>query len=74
MGSVHHINDIPFDYSQKEYDRCADACGSLDNLYHAYLDLQYEMIQALKPFVVGHFDSCRSALEGLSLSPTSFAH
>ncbi len=59
VGSVRHINDIPFDYSQKEYDRCADACGSLDNLYHAYFDLQFEMIQALKPFMVGHFDLIR---------------
>ena len=59
VGSVHHIDDICFDYSKKEYDRLAGINDSYDNMYEKYFDLQYEMIKMLKPFVVGHFDLIR---------------
>ena len=59
VGSVHHIEDICFDYSREEYDRIACVCGSYEVMYEKYFDLQYEMIKALKPFVVGHFDLIR---------------
>ncbi|NOX35141.1 MAG: histidinol-phosphatase HisJ [Deltaproteobacteria bacterium] len=59
VGSVHHINDICFDYSKKEYDRVCSILGSYELMYEKYFDLQYEMIQSLKPFVVGHFDLIR---------------
>lgn len=59
VGSVHHVNDICFDYSKKEYERTASACGSYETLYETYFDLQFEMIKCLKPFVVGHFDLIR---------------
>ncbi|MBC2711765.1 MAG: histidinol-phosphatase [Desulfosarcina sp.] len=56
VGSVHHVKDIPFDYSKGCYDQAIDCCGGLDGLYACYFDQQYEMIQALKPRVVGHLD------------------
>lgn len=59
VGSVHHVSDIPFDYSKRCYNQAADSCGGLDGLYEAYFDQQYEMIQALKPQVVGHLDIIR---------------
>ena len=59
MGSVHHIDDICFDYSKKEYDSLALKYGSYDCMYEKYFDVQYEMLKALKPFVVGHFDLIR---------------
>jgi len=59
VGSVHHIDDICFDYSKKEYDKAALHCGSYDAMYEKYFDQQYEMIKTLKPFVVGHFDLVR---------------
>jgi histidinol-phosphatase (PHP family) len=59
VGSVHHVQDIPFDYSQRCYDEAAARCGGLDGLYAAYLDQQYEMIRALRPLVVGHLDIIR---------------
>ena len=59
VGSVHHVDDICFDYSPKEYDRLALACGSYEIMYEKYFDLQYEMIKELKPFIVGHFDLIR---------------
>jgi len=59
VGSVHHLNDICFDYSKKEYDLLARQFGSIENMYEKYFDVQYEMIQELKPFVVAHFDIIR---------------
>jgi histidinol-phosphatase (PHP family) len=59
VGSVHHVEDIPFDYSQDEYDRAAQKAGGLDALYCRYFDLQYEMLTHFKPAVVGHFDLIR---------------
>jgi histidinol-phosphatase (PHP family) len=59
VGSVHHVGDINFDSGETEYHRAATAAGGLDALYLQYFDLQYEMIAALKPAVVGHFDLIR---------------
>jgi len=59
VGSVHHVNDIPFDYSRAFYQKAAKEHGSLDGLYAAYFDLQWEMIRSLKPRVVGHMDIIR---------------
>jgi len=59
VGSVHHVDDICFDYSKKKYDKAASVCGSYDVMYEKYFDLQYAMIKSLKPFVVGHFDLIR---------------
>ncbi len=59
VGSVHHVRDICFDYSKEAYDEIAQKCGSVEAMYLEYFDLQYEMIQALRPFVVGHFDLIR---------------
>lgn len=59
VGSVHHVDDICFDYSKEEYDKASLNCGSHDALYEKYFDQQYEMIKTLKPFIVGHFDLIR---------------
>jgi histidinol-phosphatase (PHP family) len=59
VGSVHHVKEIPFDYSPEMYREAADRCGGLDGLYAAYFDQQFEMLQTLKPRVVGHLDLIR---------------
>lgn len=59
VGSVHHIDDICFDFSEQEYKKVLKACGSYTVMYEKYFDLQYDMIQKLSPFVVGHFDLIR---------------
>lgn len=59
VGSVHFVNDINFDYSEKMYDRAAASMGGVDNLYLHYFDMQYDMVKLLKPSVVGHFDLIR---------------
>ncbi|MFU8768622.1 MAG: histidinol-phosphatase HisJ family protein [Desulfotignum sp.] len=59
VGSVHHVADICFDYSLQTYQAAVRACGSVEDLYLAYFDRQFEMIEAVRPFVVGHFDLVR---------------
>jgi histidinol-phosphatase (PHP family) len=59
VGSVHFVNDIGFDYSKEFYDKAVAHAGGFDSLYCDYFDLQYEMIELLKPSVVGHFDLIR---------------
>lgn len=59
VGSVHFVNDIGFDYSKKQYDRAVAAAGGMNALYCEYFDQQFEMIEFLKPAVVGHFDLIR---------------
>ncbi len=59
VGSVHHVDDMPFDTSPEEYARVAEALGGHDRLYCRYFDQQYEMLVSLKPSVVGHFDIIR---------------
>ncbi|KAL9103155.1 MAG: hypothetical protein Q9163_001760 [Psora crenata] len=60
VGSVHHVHGIPIDYSRPMYEAARDRSGGTDEaLFGDYFDLQYEMLQALQPEVVGHFDLIR---------------
>lgn len=59
VGSVHHVGGIPFDYSPDDYRAAADRAGGVDELYLRYFDLQLEVIERLRPGVVGHLDLVR---------------
>ncbi|GAB6905230.1 Histidinol phosphate phosphatase HisJ family [Desulfosarcina cetonica] len=59
VGSMHHVDDLPFDSNEDDYAAAAAHCGGIDGLYARYFDQQYEMIQALNPRVVGHLDIIR---------------
>ncbi|KAG8531541.1 uncharacterized protein KY384_003170 [Bacidia gigantensis] len=60
IGSVHHVRAIPIDYSADLFNTALQLCGgSKETLFEDYFDLQYEMLQALKPSFVGHFDLIR---------------
>jgi histidinol-phosphatase (PHP family) len=59
LGSVHHVADIPFDYSPEAYQEAVTACGGIEALYCRYFDLQHELILTLRPQVVAHFDLIR---------------
>jgi len=59
VGSVHHVDDIGFDYSPEWYARAVAATGSLEALYCRYFDAQYQFLSAVRPKVVGHFDLIR---------------
>ena len=59
LGGVHHVADIPFDYSREAYGQAVAASGGIEALYCRYFDLQHDLIQALRPDVVAHFDLIR---------------
>lgn len=60
IGSVHHVHAIPIDYDRKLYVEAREKSGGTDEkLFEDYFDLQYEMLKALKPPIVGHFDLIR---------------
>jgi histidinol-phosphatase (PHP family) len=60
VGSVHHVHTIPIDFDRPLYDKARIAAGGSDEqLFEDYFDSQLEMLKALKPPVVGHFDLIR---------------
>ena len=59
VGSVHHVDDINFDFDESHYENATRALGGIHQLYCRYFDIQYEMINRLRPQVVGHFDLIR---------------
>jgi histidinol-phosphatase (PHP family) len=59
LGGIHHVADIAFDAGEKEYRQAVAACGSIEELYCRYFDLQFHLIQAVRPDVVAHFDLIR---------------
>lgn len=56
---MHHVHGIPIDYDAAFYARAVAAAGSEVQLFSDYFDSQLEMLNALKPKVVGHFDLIR---------------
>ena len=60
IGSIHHVHTIPIDFDRETYLEARLKSGGTDErLYEDYFDLQHEMLQALKPPIVGHFDLIR---------------
>lgn len=60
IGSVHHVHTIPIDFDQEMYQKALSAVGGTEeSLFEAYFDAQFQMLEALRPAVVGHFDLIR---------------
>ena len=69
VGSVHHVHTIPIDYYEPLYVKARDQSGGTDRqLFKDYFDAQYEMLKALKPPIVGHFDLIRLQSDDLERS------
>ncbi len=59
VGSVHHVAGYGFDLAPEAYRAAVVALRGEEQLYCAYFDRQLELIEALRPAVVGHFDLVR---------------
>jgi histidinol-phosphatase (PHP family) len=60
IGSVHHVHGIPIDYDSVFYRKAREVAGGSDEkLFEDYFDAQFEMLNELKPRVVGHLDVIR---------------
>lgn len=68
VGSLHHVSGVPIDYSRELYDQALAASTSGESrdedlvraaLFERYFDEQREMLEAVRPDVVAHFDLIR---------------
>lgn len=50
----------PIDYDRPMYERAREYAGGTDErLFEDYFDAQFDMLRAVRPLVVGHFDLIR---------------
>ncbi|KAI9677732.1 MAG: histidinolphosphatase [Trizodia sp. TS-e1964] len=69
VGSLHHVHEFPIDFDHITYGQAVQAAGGTEeNLFGDYFDGQLEMLEALRPPVVGHFDLIRLKSENPELS------
>ena len=68
IGSIHHVYGIPIDFNAETYQQALDVAAQKarslnaeaeELLFADYFDAQLEMLEALKPPVVAHFDLIR---------------
>jgi len=59
VGSVHHVDGIPTDFSRELYEKAENQAGGTEQVMCRYFDLQYRLMEELKPEVIGHFDVIR---------------
>lgn len=69
VGSVHHVQGVPFDYNLQEYEKMENLLGGTEAAYCAYYDAQFLLMQQLHPPVIGHFDLIRIHRPHFPLSP-----
>ena len=58
---MHHVHGVPIDFDLAMYRAARARCpGETDAaLFEAYFDAQHEMLRAVRPPIVGHFDLVR---------------
>ena len=56
VGSVHHVHGIPIDFTVESWRTAVETSGSVANLIVDYYRTLTEMIEAVRPEVIGHLD------------------
>lgn len=59
VGSVHHVDGVPTDFSLELFEKAEDRAGGTEQVMCRYFDQQYQLLRELNPEVVGHFDLIR---------------
>jgi histidinol-phosphatase (PHP family) len=59
VGSVHYVDEIQIDGDRADFERAVAASGGLEQFVVRYYNAVVEMVQALRPDVVGHLDLVR---------------
>ncbi|KAJ2760938.1 hypothetical protein H4S06_001469 [Coemansia sp. BCRC 34490] len=60
VGSLHHIDGTPMDFSQELYDKIVERFGGdRSAMFGRYFDQQLELLQKVQPEIIGHFDLVR---------------
>ena len=59
VGSVHYVDEISIDSESGQFRRLLDKSGGLEEVALRYYETVAEMVEALRPDVVGHLDLIR---------------
>jgi histidinol-phosphatase (PHP family) len=74
IGSIHHVHTIPIDFDRQMYEQAREKAGGTDlKLFEDYFDAQYEMLKAINPPIVGHFDLIRLLSDSRDIEMCSHA-
>jgi histidinol-phosphatase (PHP family) len=71
VGSVHTLGDHYLDMSEELFLRAAESFGGLEGLVVRYYEAVAELVQRLRPEVVGHLDLVRRFGEAIGLPDTA---
>jgi histidinol-phosphatase (PHP family) len=63
-GSVHWVDEVPFDTSRADFEKAVEARGGLEPFVLRYYELVGEMVEQVAPEVIGHLDLPRLYAEG----------
>lgn len=67
------MHTVPIDYDRPMYEEAREKAGGTDErLFEDYFDAQLDMLEQLKPLVVGHFDLIRLKSDDMELSFTTW--
>ncbi|HIF73288.1 MAG TPA: histidinol-phosphatase HisJ family protein [Dehalococcoidia bacterium] len=64
VGSVHWVDEMPFDTTSGDFEKAVANRGGLEPFVLRYFQLISEMIDRVKPEVIGHFDLPRLFSDG----------
>ncbi|KAK0205151.1 Polymerase/histidinol phosphatase-like protein [Desarmillaria ectypa] len=73
VGSIHHVNGSPIDFDFDTFQKalrslsCETEKETQENFLCCYFEAQYDVLQRVKPEVVGHFDLFRLYTPSLRL-------
>lgn len=67
------MHTVPIDYDRPMYEEARKKAGGTDErLFEDYFDAQLDMLEQLKPLVVGHFDLIRLKSDDMERSFTTW--
>eukprot|EP00051_Salpingoeca_urceolata_P018374 m.257296 g.257296 ORF g.257296 m.257296 type:complete len:298 (+) comp19180_c4_seq2:140-1033(+) len=73
VGSAHHVNGMPIDFSQELFDKAEVALGGPEQLCVAYFEALAKLISTIRPEVIGHFDLIHLFRRGYDPTPAVLA-
>ena len=56
VGAIHHVEDVPIDYDAATFARAVEKQGGEEALVVRYYQTVAELVEAVKPEIVGHLD------------------
>jgi histidinol-phosphatase (PHP family) len=69
VGSVHFVEEQQIDGPPENYVKAVEVCGGIEALAIRYYDTVAEMVEALRPDVVGHLDLIKKNVKAAGYDP-----